>query len=140
MGLDDAEFTESPVDVPNISFNKKEDFEKEWHIAAYAKSRHTVMINLDSGIIDEVVKYHEERYPEILHEEVRKIIWKTFGEVAACKVAHSQKLARMVTEQELDKSYRTEEALTVGLMGLMAEESLISQRLGRLGRKKPVEA
>jgi hypothetical protein len=26
--------------------------------------------------------------------------------------------------------------LTISLMGLMAEESLIAQRLGRLGRKK----
>jgi len=38
-------------------------------------------------------------------------------------------------EQEVDSNYRTEEALTLALMGLIAEESLISQRLGKLGRK-----
>ena len=37
-------------------------------------------------------------------------------------------------------SYRSEQALTIGLMGLLAEESLIAQRLGRLGRKKPLAA
>lgn len=58
--------------------------------------------------------------------------------VAACKVAHSQKLASEVPE-ELNATYRSEAALTVGLMGLIAEESLIGPRLGRLGRKKPQE-
>ena len=33
--------------------------------------------------------------------------------------------------------YCTEQALTVALMGLIAEETLIAQRLGKLGRKKP---
>ena len=62
---------------------------------------------------------------------------QVFGEVAACKVAHTQKLLRNVPKEELDRDYRSEQALTTGLMGLLAEESLISQRLGRLGRKKP---
>jgi hypothetical protein len=31
---------------------------------------------------------------------------------------------------------RNEAALTISLMGLLAEESLIAQRLGKLGRKK----
>ena len=35
----------------------------------------------------------------------------------------------------LDLEYRSEQALTIALMGLMAEESLIAQRLGKLGRK-----
>ena len=61
-------------------------------------------------------------------------------EVATCKVAHSQKLLRHVPKEELDEKYRSEQALTIGLMGLLAEESLIAQRLGRLGRKKPVNA
>jgi hypothetical protein len=39
-------------------------------------------------------------------------------------------------EEDLDAHYRSEEALTVALMGLLAEESLIAQRLGKLGRKK----
>ena len=38
--------------------------------------------------------------------------------------------------EDLDLTYRNEAALTVSLMGLLAEESLIAQRLGKLGRKK----
>jgi hypothetical protein len=53
-----------------------------------------------------------------------------------CKIAHSQKLTSHVAEDQLDLTYRNEAALTVSLMGLLAEESLIAQRLGKLGRKK----
>jgi hypothetical protein len=41
-----------------------------------------------------------------------------------------------VTDQEVRDDYRNERVLTVALMGLHAEESLIAQRLGRFGRKK----
>jgi hypothetical protein len=53
-----------------------------------------------------------------------------------CKLAHSQKLAMQVPEEDLDQLYRSEQALTIALTGLLAEESLIAQRLGKLGRKK----
>jgi len=54
------------------------------------------------------------------------------------KVAHSQKLAKRIAVEELDTEYRSEKALTIALMGLMAEEAVISTRLGKLGRKKSV--
>jgi hypothetical protein len=41
-----------------------------------------------------------------------------------------------VAEDQFDLTYRNEAALTVSLMGLLAEESLIAQGLGKLGRKK----
>jgi hypothetical protein len=69
-------------------------------------------------------------------KEVTDIVRKTYGEIAVCKLAHSQKLAAQVAEEDLDQYYRSEQALTIALMGLLAEESLIAQRLGRLGRKK----
>ena len=62
---------------------------------------------------------------------------EVYGEVAVAKIAHSQKLMiNKVSEQELDKEYRSEKALTVALMGLLAEEMLIGVRLGKLGKKK----
>jgi hypothetical protein len=134
---------ETPVAVPLFRLAKADDFEKPWHMALWAPSDPagpTVLVNVDSPILQEIVEYHRAQYPDIYAEEVGKTIYQVFGEVAACKVAHSQKLAKKVTEQELDRDYRSEQALTVALMGLMAEESLIAQRLGKLGRKRPAVA
>ena len=69
---------------------------------------------------------------------IAQTVRRVFGEIAVCKVAHSQKLVGTVPKEELDTYYRSEPALTVALMGLLAEEAVITQRLAvKLGRKKP---
>jgi hypothetical protein len=128
-----------PVDVPRFRFANADEFEKPWHLACWAPhdpDGPTVVVNVDSPVLQEIVEYHQHQYPDIYAEEVASTVRNVFGEVAACKIAHSQKLAKRVTEEELDRDYRSEAALTVCLMGLLAEESVISQRLGRLGKKK----
>jgi hypothetical protein len=130
---------EIAVDVPKFRFVGKEEFEHPWHLALWAPNDPdgpTVLINEDSPFLIEAIRHHQEQYPEIYASEVTKIVRATYGEVAVCKVAHSQKLVSQIPEEELDLTYRSEAALTVSLMGLIAEESLIGQRLGKLGRKK----
>jgi hypothetical protein len=138
-GVEQGVEREIPVDVPHYRFANADEFEKSWHLAMWAPhdpDGPTVVVNVDSPVLQEIVEYHQSQYPEVYAEEVAATVRQVFGEIAACKIAHSQKLARRVTEEELDRDYRSEQALTVGLMGLLAEESVISQRLGRLGKKK----
>ena len=127
------------VDVPRYTYVSKDDFENPWHLASWDPvdpQGPTVLMNRDCPILLEAIKYHQEQYADVYAQEVEDIVRHTFGEIAVCKVAHSQKLAKHVPEEDLDEVYRSEAALTVGLMGLLAEESLIAQRLGKLGRKK----
>jgi hypothetical protein len=128
-----------PVDVPKYRFGHPEEFEHPWHIALWAPNDvggPYVVINSQSPVLVEMIKYHRDRYPDVHAEEVTKIILRTFGEIAACKIAHTQKLTKYITEQEVDDLFRTEEALTASLMGLIAEDTLIAQRLAKLGPKK----
>jgi hypothetical protein len=138
-GTDQGIERDVPVDIPRFRFANSDQFEKPWHLALWAPhdpDGPTVVINVDSPVLQEIVQYHQAQYPDVYVEEVGETVRQVFGEVATCKIAHSQKLAKLVTEEELDRDYRSEAALTVGLMGLLAEESLISQRLGKLGKKK----
>ena len=140
-GDDAAVEREQPVDVPRIRFGRADDFERPWHLALWAPNDPdgpTVILNLDSPILQEAVEHHQEQYPDVYAEEIAKVVRQVFGEVAACKVAHAQKLTRQIPEQELDRDYRNEAALTVALMGLIAEESLLGHRLKQFGRKKGV--
>jgi hypothetical protein len=142
-GPDAAVEREAPVDVPRYRFAHASEFERPWHLALWAPNDPegpTVLLNVDSPVLQEVVEYHQAHYPDVVAEEVGQTVRQVFGEVAACKVAHSQKLTRKVPEEELDRDYRSEQALTVALMGLLAEESVIAQRLARLGRRKPQAA
>jgi hypothetical protein len=125
---------EVAVDVPRFDYVGKDAFESPWHLASWVPADPqgpTVLMNRDCPILLEAIKYHQDQYPDVYAQEVEKIVRDTYGEVAVCKIAHSQKLAKHVAE-DLDETYRSEEALTVGLMGLLAEESLIAQRLGKL--------
>jgi hypothetical protein len=127
---------EARVDVPRYRLARAAEFERPWHLALWAPhdpAGPTVLLNADAPVFQDVIAYHPDRYPEVYAEEVSRVVYQVFGEVAACKVAHSQKLARHVAREELDRDYRSERALTVALLGLMAEESVIARRLSRLG-------
>jgi hypothetical protein len=82
------------------------------------------------------IKYHPDQYPDVHAEEIGQAVMAVYGEIASAKIAHSQKLAFRISVQELDSDYRSEKALTIALMGLLAEEAGISQRLGRFGQKR----
>lgn len=127
---------DTPVDVPRYRFAKADSFTRPWHMALWAPhdpEGPTVLINLESHVLLEVIRYHQNHYPDVHAEEVADTVRRVFGEVGACKIAHSQKLNRIIPEEELDRDYRSEEAMTIGLMGLLAEESVIAQRLKHLG-------
>jgi histidine kinase/DNA gyrase B/HSP90-like ATPase len=124
------------VDVPKYRWGLKEDFEQPWHMALWDEPNNTVVLNKEAPVLRESIKYHQDQYAEVFAEQVQQTIEKVFGEVAVAKVAHSQKLRGQVSEEELRDDYRNEKALTIALMGLLAEESLIAQRLGKFGTKK----
>jgi hypothetical protein len=127
------------VDVPKFRYVSKDGFDEDWHLASWVPNDPdgpTVLMNREAPLLLEAIKHHQMQYPEVFAAEVEKIVKDTYGEVAVCKIAHSQKLTAHVAEDQLDLTYRNEAALTISLMGLLAEESLIAQRLGKLGRKK----
>ncbi len=129
------------VDVPKWTTARADYFQKSWHIAMWAPNAAdgpTVYLNRESPIIEEIVKHHQGNFPLVHAEEVESTVLRVFGEVAACKIAHSQKLTSHLTEQEIDDEYRSESALTTALMGLLAEEALITQRLRHLGKVRGV--
>jgi hypothetical protein len=138
-GEDKVAEVEAPVDVPRYRYATKDEFQDEWHLAMWCPhdpQGPTVVLNLDAPVLVESIKYHQDQYPDVHAEEVGKIVMDAYGEIAVAKIAHSQKLRARIAEQELDEHYRSEQALTLALMGLLAEEAVISQRLGRLGRKR----
>jgi len=128
------------ADVPRYQLGRAAHFEEPWHIALWAPyhpAGPTVVLNADAPVIREAIEHHQAQYPAAVADDVRRVVYQVFGEVAACKVAHSQKLAVAVPAEELDRDYRGEKALTVALMGLLAEDALIARRLSRLLRKAP---
>lgn len=136
-----GELLDSAVDVPRFRYRPGENFNKSWHLAMWAPNEPSgpeVHINLDSPILREMILYHQERFPPVHAGAVEETVKHVIGEIAACKIAHSAKLVSEVSEQDLDDEYRSEQALTIALMGLLAEETLIAQRLRGLGKARDI--
>ena len=56
------------------------------------------------------------------------------AEIAVAKVAHSQQLKHLVNKEDLEKTCRSEEALTIALMGYVSEDKYIALKLGKFGK------
>lgn len=128
----------SPVDVPLFDWLAKEDYDQDWHIATWSRERNTVFLNRDAKLIQNTITYYQEQYADQYADEIVNIVKDVFGEIACCKIAHAQQLAYVMSESEIDEKCLTDEALTIALMGLISEETIIAQRLGKFGRKKAV--
>ena len=138
-GADQGHMQNMPVDVPRFEYAKADDFSKAWHLAAWVPNHPkgpTVVLNAESPILEDIIRHHRDQYPDVYGEEVTRTVREVFGQIAICKVAHAQKLTQHLAEYEVDERYRNEESLTISLMGLLAEETVIALHLGRLGKKK----
>lgn len=126
------------LDIPRYRWVTADNFEEEWHLALWAPLDPlgpTVLLNEESPIAREAVRHHTERYAVVHEEEVAGLVKQVLGEIAVCRVAHSQSLLRKMPMTELNHKYRSEEALTISLMGLLAEEAVIAHRLVKFGPK-----
>ena len=54
--------------------------------------------------------------------------------IAVAKVANSQQLKHLVNKGDLKKAYRSEEALTIALMGYVSEDKYIALKLSKFGK------
>ncbi len=67
---------------------------------------------------------------------VKEIVHQAYGEVAVAKIAHSEYLKSLLPDHVVEDTLRCDEALTMSLLGLIAEEHLISDRLNKQFRRK----
>jgi hypothetical protein len=96
-----------------------------------------VLINVEHDVMREQIAYWQSQYPEHHAEEIAQEVIDTYGQIAVSKVAHSEFLKGIVPTQTIEKDLRSEAALTMALLGLMAEESVLATRIGgKIGRRR----
>ena len=125
-------------DIPGYRYCGKDEFERPWHNLIWAPNDPkgpTVLVNRDSEVIAQTIKYHIDQYPSVHSEEIQRIVFEAYGEIAVSIIAHSQKLSSAIAKEVVDADYRSEEALTIALMGYLAADAVIAPRLLKLGRK-----
>jgi hypothetical protein len=95
-----------------------------------------VLLNIDHTVIREIVGNWQDKYPH--HEEAGEaFVIAILGELLAAKVAHSEWMTGAgVTRSEVDEQLRSPSALSMALLGLVAEDHFIATHIGgKLGKQ-----
>lgn len=149
-GTGSAERKELPPEVPDRDFVKAELFETygaPYNLIAFDPNYQLerggtgpcVLINLESPLFTETVLHYQKRWPAMDEELVREKVMECLANLACAKIAHSQIISHFdptLSQDSLNEKYRSPEALTIALMGTLAETLFIESRLAGMGMKK----
>ncbi|MGD8879894.1 MAG: hypothetical protein PVJ24_06485 [Methyloceanibacter sp.] len=87
-------------------------------------------------VIREQIIHWQSQYPDHMAEAVTNEVMEVYGEVAVSKVAHSECLKSLIAASCVETDLRSEAALTMALLGLLAEEAVIAPRWGKFRKKQ----
>lgn len=95
-----------------------------------------VLLNIDHPVLRTEIERWQSQFADHLADEIEQEVVRAYGEIAVAKVAHSEHLRTIVPSKVIDDEFRSEAALTMSLLGLIAEEAVIAPRLGGKFRKR----
>lgn len=129
--------------LPTYRVVRKDELE-DGMLAAWAPNdpvcaEGAVLINGDHPILEEQVRYWQEKYASHQAEDVRAEVHAVYGEIAVAKVAHSEHMKSLLSALTVERDLRSGAALTMALLGLIGEEAVLAPRLNaKLGRRRDV--
>lgn len=89
-----------------------------------------VLINIEHPVIASQIEHWQSKYADIHADEVQHEVISVYGEMAVAKIAHSEHMKGIIPSKRVDDLLRSEEALTMSLLGLIGEESILAPRIG----------
>lgn len=143
MGPVPAKKTRVAGGIPSYRIVSGKDIE-EGMLAAWSPNdvdhpEGVVLINGDHSVIEDQVRFWQERFASHHEEEVRDEVRNVYGEIAVAKVAHSEHMRSVLPATTVEKELRSNAALTMALLGLIGEEAVLAPRLAaKLGRRRNV--
>jgi len=129
--------------IPTYKISRAADMGEEAAMIAVWMKNHpdhpegAVLLNGDHPMLEAEVHRWQSMYADHLTEQVKNEVLAVYGEIAVAKIAHSEHLQGLLTAHQIEKELRSPAALTMSLLGLMAEEAVISTRIGgKFGKRK----
>jgi hypothetical protein len=96
-----------------------------------------VLLNIEHPMLEAEVHRWQSMYADHLAEQVATEVISVYGEIAVAKVAHSEHLKGHLPSIKIEQELRSPAALTMSLLGLVAEEAVISTRIGgKFGKRR----
>jgi hypothetical protein len=126
---------------PDFDWVTADDLGDEGMIAAWqgpSKAHPNGLVQLDEthSVIRSQIEYWQSQYPKPLARDVEGVVKDAYADTAVAKISHIHALAGHVLPENRVEEMLANPALSVGLVGLLGEDALITPRLGGLGAKR----
>jgi hypothetical protein len=96
-----------------------------------------VLINTEHPVIESLIIYWQSKYADQHAEAIANDVVEVYGQIAVAKIAHSEHLKGILPSKTVENELRSSAALTMSLLGLVAEEAVIATRIGgKYGRSR----
>jgi hypothetical protein len=95
-----------------------------------------VLINQEHPVLLSQIEHWQSQFADHHAEGVRGDVLRTYGEIAVAKIAHSEHLKGILPSKVVEEELRSDGALTLALLGLIAEEAVLATRLGGKYRRR----
>jgi hypothetical protein len=89
-----------------------------------------VLTNIEHEVLRGQIAHWQQQYPDHWTEDIQQEVIDAHGQIAVAKVAHSEYLKGILPTKIVEEALRSEAALTMSLLGLMAEESVLATHIG----------
>jgi hypothetical protein len=99
-----------------------------------------VLINIEHEVLRGQIAHWQAQYPDHWAEDIQNEVIDAYGQIAVAKVAHSEFLKGILPTKIVEDDLRSEAALTMSLLGLMAEGSILATRIGGKFKRKKAHA
>jgi hypothetical protein len=133
-GIENAELGDALGGIPQYEFVGAEDVPPG--MLAVWQPRHpkhkegAVLINIQHPVLIQVIEYWQSQFADHHADSIQDDVVAVYGEIAVSKIAHSESLKGIIPAHKVETVLRSDEALTMSLLGLMAEDHLIATRVG----------
>lgn len=129
------------VGIPQYKWVGPNDIDDDGMIAAWQKPgglypNGCVYLDKEHPVIVSQIEYWQSKYPRAVSPQVKDIVMDAYADVAVAKAAHLHALTGTVLSDNQRDSMLANPALSTSMLGLIAEDALISPRLGGLGAKQ----
>ena len=135
------------VGLPKAEWAREVEFANPWVLASWTGPNSNypaglVQLNQDHVVIVEQIRYHQDRLirqDQDSLDKVEAIVKSAYAKAAVAKVTHVEALRKLdggSTKNDLDDAFRSDQALTTALMGLVDADALIGPALGTVGKSR----
>jgi len=107
-----------------------------WEPKADGHPNGLVLLNQDHTVVVKAIQAFTAMHPNGWYDDIAKVVAACYGESAVAKIAHSEQMKSLVGDDGVEEVMRNPLSLTMSLLGLIAEESMINERIRALGITK----